>query len=1028
MSDLSAIRSRRRYRGTDDTSQYTTQGGTAAQLGQTAINFDFQQPEVKEHNFQQTVSTSINTVFGASTTQLWNSAQEAFSSFQPSYYLPTSSSFSNLPPSEPEEPASKDPELIWFGKEEKIPANMPSRDRTTEFKTTAKSFQMKQQGNGFPQASHKNGVINESIQFNQIAKRIGRDMSLTCAKMERLAELAKKKSLFNDGHEVEGLSKDITEAIKALNKQIAALQEYSRKRNGQTTSKQGQGHSNLVVVGLQSKLANVSKDFQTVLEVRTENLKHQKSRREMFSMAGPEISSLPTSSGTPMIRSRLLDDDASAGGSVTLNMDLLAPHQSQQVYADQSTAYAQARSDTMALIEGSVSELGQIFSQLARLVSEQGEMIERIDSNVEDTAINIDAAHTEILRYFHSISQNRWLMIKMRVSAALIVWSSFAMTAATVTHAFLIHKQFYPSIVYLTKSNASMAVIYTQAIILAYLVFQLMRRIFFGDLRASESEHLSERTYAAIMETCLAFTVFRDEFNSTFVMQFGLLLFVKAFHWLSEDRVDMMERSPVITLKFHLRMMALVCLLGGIDSFMVSHAYFTTLIRGASAQIVFGFEYAILMTVVFHVTIKYVLHMHDLRSATQWENKTVYMLHTELFINAIRCGIYFCFMAFMLKVHTFPLFAVRPFYHSLRDFKKALADVVLSRRAINAMNNRFPVVSAEELSRMDATCIICREEMTVESAPKRLPCNHVFHSNCLRSWFQRQQTCPTCRTNILNNVPTAPAQNAAPGANNNAMNNNNNGVAFGNVQGMAMRIPPNFFPLMAHQFAHQPPPVPPQNAERQNQQGGEAQAEQPMPDHAPFTMPPFMFQPPPPPPMFGMPGMFPPPPFPFPPRPSFSGLTDEELRQLEGNTRGALEARIQTLSNISSLLDAAVLQMQQYISIVSMPLTSFNATETPSTSERPNDTPTTTPTPTIPTPKLNTTFGPSSSNSGITASSNSEAEASSTKVEPSDEKATTSDIGPNGDDGEMPPSTSENTNDPLDAMRQRRLQKFAKTE
>ena len=39
---------------------------------------------------------------------------------------------------------------------------------------------------------------------------------------------------------------------------------------------------------------------------------------------------------------------------------------------------------------------------------------------------------------------------------------------------------------------------------------------------------------------------------------------------------------------------------------------------------------------------------------------------------------------------------------------------------------------------------IYREEMVAPSA-KKLPCNHIFHRSCLRSWFQRQQTCPTCR-------------------------------------------------------------------------------------------------------------------------------------------------------------------------------------------------------------------------------------------------------------------------------------------
>lgn len=68
---------------------------------------------------------------------------------------------------------------------------------------------------------------------------------------------------------------------------------------------------------------------------------------------------------------------------------------------------------------------------------------------------------------------------------------------------------------------------------------------------------------------------------------------------------------------------------------------------------------------------------------------------------------------------------------------------------------------------------------------KKLPCGHIFHTACLRSWFQRQQTCPTCRLNILR-TPTAqterpnppagnnqPANNAPPNNNNNTLPNNN---------------------------------------------------------------------------------------------------------------------------------------------------------------------------------------------------------------------------------------------------------------
>lgn len=40
-------------------------------------------------------------------------------------------------------------------------------------------------------------------------------------------------------------------------------------------------------------------------------------------------------------------------------------------------------------------------------------MVYRIDSNVQDAELSIEAAHTQILRYFQSVTSNRWLMIKI---------------------------------------------------------------------------------------------------------------------------------------------------------------------------------------------------------------------------------------------------------------------------------------------------------------------------------------------------------------------------------------------------------------------------------------------------------------------------------------------------------------------------------------------------------------------------------------------------------------------------------------
>jgi syntaxin 5 len=116
--------------------------------------------------------------------------------------------------------------------------------------------------------------------------------------LEKLTILAKRKSLFDDKPvEIQELTYIIKQDIGSLNKDIAQLQQLTRAQRHQN-GRHKQTHSNSVVVALQSKLASMSNDFKSVLEVRTENLKHQKSRREQFSSHTPVSSSMPSSAMT----------------------------------------------------------------------------------------------------------------------------------------------------------------------------------------------------------------------------------------------------------------------------------------------------------------------------------------------------------------------------------------------------------------------------------------------------------------------------------------------------------------------------------------------------------------------------------------------------------------------------------------------------------------------------------------------------------------------------------------------------------
>jgi E3 ubiquitin-protein ligase synoviolin len=59
-------------------------------------------------------------------------------------------------------------------------------------------------------------------------------------------------------------------------------------------------------------------------------------------------------------------------------------------------------------------------------------------------------------------------------------------------------------------------------------------------------------------------------------------------------------------------------------------------------------------------------------------------------------------------------------------------------------------------------------------------------------------------------------------------------------------------------------------------------------------------------------------PFTFPPMPpsNFSGLSSDDLRYMQGNERQNIEARFQCLSDIQTLLNAALLLLHQYVTAV----------------------------------------------------------------------------------------------------------------
>ncbi|CAK8539229.1 unnamed protein product [Lathyrus sativus] len=334
-------------------------------------------------------------------------------------------------------------------------------------------------------------------------------------------------------------------------------------------------------------------------------------------------------------------------------------------------------------------------------------------------------------------------MMRLKTYAGL----SLIATLAIAYHAFNSRGQFYPAMVYLSTSKISLVLLLNMGLVIMCVLWQLTKMIFLGSLREAEVDRLNEQSWREVMEILFAITIFRQDFSVTFLAMVTALLLIKALHWLAQKRVEYIETTPTVTMLSHIRIVSFMGFLLLLDSvFLYSSLKHLIETWQASVSLFFAFEYMILATTTVSIFVKYIFYVSDMLMEGQWEKKPVFTFYLELIKDLLHLSMYLCFFFVIFVNYGIPLHLIRELYETFRNFKVRIADYIRYRKITSNMNDRFPDATPEELDASDATCIICREEMT---AAKKLICGHLFHVHCLRSWLERQHTCPTCRALVV---------------------------------------------------------------------------------------------------------------------------------------------------------------------------------------------------------------------------------------------------------------------------------------
>ena len=62
--------------------------------------------------------------------------------------------------------------------------------------------------------------------------------------------------------------------------------------------------------------------------------------------------------------------------------------------------------------------------------------------------------------------------------------------------------------------------------------------------------------------------------------------------------------------------------------------------------------------------------------------------------------------------------------------------------------NELPETNIEDVSKLDSdkkNCVICLEDFKNREKAIILPCIHLFHKNCIKSWLKKNNSCPICK-------------------------------------------------------------------------------------------------------------------------------------------------------------------------------------------------------------------------------------------------------------------------------------------
>ncbi|XP_006258816.2 E3 ubiquitin-protein ligase AMFR isoform X1 [Alligator mississippiensis] len=307
---------------------------------------------------------------------------------------------------------------------------------------------------------------------------------------------------------------------------------------------------------------------------------------------------------------------------------------------------------------------------------------------------------------------------------------------------------------YLLSDSLCVWVLVNTACCFLMLVAKLIQCMVFGPLRVSERQHLKDKFWNFIFyKFIFIFGVLNVQTVEEVVMWclwFSGLVFLHLMVQLCKDRFEYLSFSPTTPLSSHIRVLTLliVMLLSCCGLAVVCGVIGST--HGMHTLAFMAAESLLVTVRTSHVILRYVIHLWDLNHEGTWEGKGTYVYYTDFVMELTLLSLdlmhhihMLLFGNIWLSMASLVIFMqLRYLFHEVQRRIRRHKNYL---RVVGNMEARFAVATPEELAVNNDDCAICWDSM---QSARKLPCGHLFHNSCLRSWLEQDTSCPTCRMSL----------------------------------------------------------------------------------------------------------------------------------------------------------------------------------------------------------------------------------------------------------------------------------------